>query len=39
MFISATIVREIAVFGGDVAKFVPPTVARRLAEKVQQLGG
>jgi len=39
MFISATIVREIAVFGGDVAKFVPPAVARRLAAKVQQLGG
>jgi len=39
MFISATIVREIAVFGGDVAKFVPPAVARRLADKVQQLGG
>ena len=26
MFISATIVREIAKFGGDVAKFVPPEV-------------
>jgi pantetheine-phosphate adenylyltransferase len=39
MFISATIVREIAVLGGDVTKFVPPTVARRLADKVQQLGG
>jgi pantetheine-phosphate adenylyltransferase len=39
MFISATIVREIAVFGGDVAKFVPAVVAKRLAEKVKQLGG
>ena len=39
MFISATIVREIAVLGGDVRKFVPPLVARRLREKVRQLGG
>jgi len=39
MFISATIVREIAVLGGDVSKFVPPLVARRLGEKVAQLGG
>ena len=39
MFISATIVREIAVLGGDVGKFVPPQVAVRLIEKVKQLGG
>jgi pantetheine-phosphate adenylyltransferase len=39
MFISATIVREISVLGGDVSKFVPPLVARRLAEKIKQLGG
>ena len=39
MFVSATIVREIAVFGGDVSKFVPPVVAMRLGEKVTQLGG
>jgi pantetheine-phosphate adenylyltransferase len=39
MFISATIVREIAVMGGDVKHFVPPLVARRLREKVRQLGG
>jgi pantetheine-phosphate adenylyltransferase len=30
MFISATIVREIARFGGDVSKFVHPRVAERL---------
>ena len=34
MFISATLVREIAVLGGDVAKFVDPRVERRLKEKV-----
>jgi pantetheine-phosphate adenylyltransferase len=39
MFISATIVREIAIMGGDVKQFVPPLVARRLREKVKQLGG
>ena len=39
MFISATIVREISVLGGDVSKFVPAVVAQRLAGKIQQLGG
>jgi len=39
MFISATIVREISVLGGDVSKFVPPQVAKRLAAKIKQLGG
>ena len=33
MFVSATIVREIARFGGDVSEFVHPAVARRLSEK------
>jgi pantetheine-phosphate adenylyltransferase len=32
-FISATIVREVARFGGDVSKFVSPYVMDRLAEK------
>jgi len=34
MFISATLVREIAALGGDVAQFVHPKVAKRLKEKV-----
>jgi len=34
-FISGSIVREIAQFGGDVSKFVFPSVDRRLQEKVQ----
>ncbi len=34
MFISATMVREIAILGGKVEKFVQPLVARRLAEKL-----
>jgi pantetheine-phosphate adenylyltransferase len=33
MFISATIVREIARFGGDVSQFVQPFVAERLRRK------
>lgn len=39
MFISATIVREISILGGDTSKFVPPYVADRLKEKIKQLGG
>ena len=36
MFISATMVREIAFLGGDVSKFVHPLVVERLAEKINQ---
>ncbi len=32
-FISATMVREVARFGGDVGKFVSPAVAMRLLQK------
>jgi pantetheine-phosphate adenylyltransferase len=39
MFISATIVREISVLGGDTTKFVPSFVAERLRVKIKQLGG
>ena len=39
MFISATLVREIATLGGDVSKFVHPLVRARLAAKVKLLGG
>jgi pantetheine-phosphate adenylyltransferase len=39
MFVSATIVREISVLGGDTTKFVPPIVAERLKTKIKQLGG
>jgi pantetheine-phosphate adenylyltransferase len=37
MFISASIVREIALFGGDVTKFVNPNVAMKLKEKTNSL--
>jgi pantetheine-phosphate adenylyltransferase len=33
-FVSATFVREIASLGGDVSKFVAPSVLRRLQERV-----
>ena len=36
-FISSTFVREIAVLGGEVDKFVEPSVLRRLVDKVQEL--
>ncbi|HWD21670.1 MAG TPA: pantetheine-phosphate adenylyltransferase [Burkholderiales bacterium] len=39
MFISATLVREIAMLGGDVSKFVHPAVQAKLRLKVQSLGG
>ena len=36
MFISATLVREIAMFGGDISKFVHPIVRAKLAARVEQ---
>lgn len=37
MFISGTIVREIATLGGDVSKFVSERVAQRLRARVEQI--
>lgn len=34
MFVSASLVREIALLGGDVAQFVPPSVEDRLKRKL-----
>ena len=39
LFISATLVREISVLGGDVSQFVSPHVERSLKEKIKSLGG
>ena len=36
MFVSATIVREIAKFGGDVSQFVHPSVNARLKQKAEE---
>jgi len=38
-FISATIVREIAKFGGDVSHFVHPSVGERIRARVAELNG
>ena len=38
-FISGTIVREIATLGGDVGKFVFPSVDKWLKAKIAQMGG
>ena len=35
-FVSGTFVREIATLGGDVSKFVAPSVLKRLAERLAQ---
>jgi len=37
-FISASMVREIARFGGDVSKFVSPSVAQKLIDKKKSEG-
>lgn len=37
-FISSTFVREIALLGGEVHKFVSPSVQQQLADKVRSLG-
>ena len=34
LLLSSRIVREIAVFGGDLREFVPPEIQRRIAEKL-----
>lgn len=39
MFISATMVREIASLGGDVSKFVQPSVLARIGDKVEEMRG
>ncbi|MCR6667892.1 MAG: pantetheine-phosphate adenylyltransferase [Methyloversatilis sp.] len=39
MFISATMVREIASLGGDVSKFVQPSVLARIGDKVEAMRG
>ena len=38
LFISATLVREIATLGGDVGQFVHPLVQQAMSEKVRAAG-
>lgn len=37
MFISASLVREIALLGGDVSQFVAPQIEQRLKQRISQL--
>jgi pantetheine-phosphate adenylyltransferase len=36
MYLSSSVVRQVAQMGGDVGRFVPPCVERRLKEKFSQ---
>ena len=36
--IASRLVKEIALYGGEIAKFVPAAVAREVAARVEQLG-
>jgi pantetheine-phosphate adenylyltransferase len=36
--IASRLVKEIALYGGDISKFVPPEVAREVAARVERLG-
>ena len=36
--IASRLVKEIALYGGDVGKFVPPAVARDVARRVEAVG-
>jgi pantetheine-phosphate adenylyltransferase len=36
--IASRLVKEIALYGGDISKFVPPEVEREVAERVERLG-
>ncbi|HMC92428.1 MAG TPA: pantetheine-phosphate adenylyltransferase [Allosphingosinicella sp.] len=36
--IASRLVKEIAMYGGDIAKFVPSSVAAQVARRVEQLG-
>jgi pantetheine-phosphate adenylyltransferase len=35
MFISASLVREVALLGGDVTQFVSPLIQKRIADRIQ----
>lgn len=37
MFVSSSLVREVAILGGDVSKFVSPLVCERVYTKVKQI--
>jgi pantetheine-phosphate adenylyltransferase len=36
--IASKLVKEIALFGGDIARFVSPSVRQEVVDRVQQIG-
>jgi len=38
-FLASSLVKEVAMFGGDVSKLVPPHVLLRLTERLRQQEG
>src|SRR6188474_711382 len=36
--IASRLVKEIAIYGGDVSRFVPPAVAAEIVERVERIG-
>ena len=37
-YLSSTIVKEVAAFGGDISQFVPEIVEERIREKIREKG-
>lgn len=35
-YLSSTVVKEVAAFGGDISQFVPETIERRIQEKIMK---
>ena len=38
-YVSSTTVKEVALFGGDISRFVPDVIAEKLKEKIAQKAG
>lgn len=38
-YVSSTTVKEVALFGGDISRFVPDVIAEKLREKIAQTAG
>ena len=38
-YVSSTTVKEVALFGGDISRFVPDVIAEKLKEKIAQTAG
>ena len=38
-FLSSRIIKEVAILGGDISKFVPPHVSEALGKKIGKRGG